>query len=857
MDIPTEVPISSTKSNTAKPPQQEFNLTNMPASGSTDNDVPPDEEINMITPAATPTGTETLPASFPSDAAYDYTSEPEDDATAPAYSDIDNLEPRDLERESGIGGVPEDFPEDEEYVETEEEEEEEKKTKKQLVVDYGKYLHKMEDRVAFLEKTLHDFESDGQDLKAKKKAKATKRVPAIPELHRIEWHQFKNRHRDEKDVYAIDVLIGNAEFYYQRRKDKHRRKRRLDTMQGSSTKDPSLETERRSGAHTELPERIRINSLPLLSILAEIISRDAWTAPVVFLRPYKVLTKHFDEIKQYYTYLENKWCKTEEDERASTESAQLETTQDGKTDPEALPQKTDSSETSEDLADSLEALKDLRCLVDFMDKELKPVIDRVSAESNTKVQFHELWHLFKPGDELYAPVRNKTTNGTVQQPSEGSLKSSAEQSNEVRSQTTFICIQAMGGRPYLSADDDEDTVATPKKKVSSFWVRCFYVEYYGKEFGPVRHDFEILPFSGGKEITALEVYPLKFSRNGTKIKSHLVERGNKFRSFTSTKHQMYSGRTLTLAANGGSIGAGNGKPTPKFIEHVKGRVVVDFKTAISSTDWYILPFSIPGDLPEEWRSVTEEYPLQIWKDHDQKDLDTSLDEYIYDDDHIDRELRSDYVAKDPFLTTYADRTDEDLGSADELTDRELMLLPNGVYAYILRSREFAILDIDCLRDVKPDREGLDSLKLPKGHKGMVQALVKTHFREKSFQKGLAEEQSEIDVVQGKGKGLIILLHGAPGVGKTSTAECVAESSGKPLFPITCGDLGITAEEVENSLEDKFKLAQRWDCVLLLDEADVFLAQRTKTDLKRNTLVSGKLPRHLLCHQKDKQWYDLS
>ena len=78
-----------------------------------------------------------------------------------------------------------------------------------------------------------------------------------------------------------------------------------------------------------------------------------------------------------------------------------------------------------------------------------------------------------------------------------------------------------------------------------------------------------------------------------------------------------------------------------------------------------------------------------------------------------------------------------------------------------------------------------------------------------------------------------------GVGKTSTAECVAEATGKPLFPITCGDLGLTPEHVEKTLRDTFHLAQLWDCVLLLDEADIFLAQRNKTDLQRNALVSGQ------------------
>jgi AAA+ superfamily predicted ATPase len=118
--------------------------------------------------------------------------------------------------------------------------------------------------------------------------------------------------------------------------------------------------------------------------------------------------------------------------------------------------------------------------------------------------------------------------------------------------------------------------------------------------------------------------------------------------------------------------------------------------------------------------------------------------------------------------------------------------------------------------------------------------VQTHFRRKG-KKGEPstwENDEQFDLVRDKGKGLIILLHGAPGVGKTSTAECVAESNNVPLLPITCGDLGITAQDVERKLEMNFRLAQAWGCVLLLDEADVFLAQRTSSDLERNAVVSG-------------------
>lgn len=97
------------------------------------------------------------------------------------------------------------------------------------------------------------------------------------------------------------------------------------------------------------------------------------------------------------------------------------------------------------------------------------------------------------------------------------------------------------------------------------------------------------------------------------------------------------------------------------------------------------------------------------------------------------------------------------------------------------------------------------------------------------------------MVKGKGKGLVILLHGSPGVGKTSTAECVATHTGRPLFPITCGDLGAaTAAEVEKNLDIFFDLARKWNAVLLLDEADVFLSSRG-SDMRQNSLVSGEMP----------------
>ena len=169
---------------------------------------------------------------------------------------------------------------------------------------------------------------------------------------------------------------------------------------------------------------------------------------------------------------------------------------------------------------------------------------------------------------------------------------------------------------------------------------------------------------------------------------------------------------------------------------------------------------------------------------------------------------------------------------EELGDDERILLPYSLHGFVLRSKKWRTFNIDKVEDIKYS-SGFDDLVLPRGHKDTVEALVKRYSEVDSR----VEVKTSMDLVSGKGKGLIILLHGAPGVGKTSTAECVAEKTDRPLFAITCGDLGESAIEVEENLEKNFSLAHRWGCLLLLDEADVFLSLRSQTDLRRNAIVS--------------------
>ncbi len=93
-----------------------------------------------------------------------------------------------------------------------------------------------------------------------------------------------------------------------------------------------------------------------------------------------------------------------------------------------------------------------------------------------------------------------------------------------------------------------------------------------------------------------------------------------------------------------------------------------------------------------------------------------------------------------------------------------------------------------------------------------------------------------DIIDGKSAGNVILAKGRPGVGKTLTAEVYAEVTGRPLYSIHSGSLGVSAELVRKNLEVIFDRAKRWDAVLLLDEADVFVMERG-LDLSQNAIVA--------------------
>ncbi|KAF2748702.1 P-loop containing nucleoside triphosphate hydrolase protein [Sporormia fimetaria CBS 119925] len=69
------------------------------------------------------------------------------------------------------------------------------------------------------------------------------------------------------------------------------------------------------------------------------------------------------------------------------------------------------------------------------------------------------------------------------------------------------------------------------------------------------------------------------------------------------------------------------------------------------------------------------------------------------------------------------------------------------------------------------------------------------------------------IIESKGAGTVIMLHGPPGVGKSFTAKLVSEFLQRPLYTVPCRE--YSSSRLATDLPSMLQLATRWDAVVLL------------------------------------------
>ncbi|KAF7537883.1 hypothetical protein G7Z17_g12767 [Cylindrodendrum hubeiense] len=602
----------------------------------------------------------------------------------------------------------------------------------------------------------------------------------------------------------------------------------------------------------ERPHRVKLGSDVLTYELENITNVTIRTqSPTLFAPPYKLLTRYHPEIVQRLSQLQDQVDQMEKEltDRSITVpsvSSKIDSAPDAESPGKSIGQATTSLTVDKETLASPEprtggsisgdsATKDkelnkkrkelgirfdhLRLLKDFIETDLASYIEldeKIKTGVLEKIAFEDLWFLFQPGDVLY--FKNQ---GHHQLCKAFAVTGGQERKRGPSKMEILNRCDPPGSRGDNQNGKDDATIMhnAARGTWSPLTIDFYTMEYDGYLVGPLDDRKQIKHYAGERNITDLPIYPLKFHKKRDEMLKDLTARGRKYCS--SYGHKSYSGTTCPV----------NRQKSP---EEVHGDVFIDFRDyyrSISNHGYWVPPHAV------QWKPnlgvLQRTNPAAA-----EAEEDISGDIWNLCDPEVDDKASEDFLSSNQF--------DLELIELDlfELSGDNLHLLPHRVPAYLFRARKYVHVDIGTATEIDKSDQARDSsfkdLVIPESHRDLLVGLVKNKMTVLGDNTGpeiVDGGSTQIDIVRGKGRGLIILLHGPPGSGKTSTAETLAAYTRRPLYPITCGDLGTRADQVEKALIEHTERAQRWGCVLLLDEADVFLSRRDWRDTDHNALVS--------------------
>ncbi|KAL1638572.1 hypothetical protein SLS58_008785 [Diplodia intermedia] len=574
---------------------------------------------------------------------------------------------------------------------------------------HSRYMLLLDDRLDFLEEEVKKLKKEGI-----KEDEAEEPKPAIPELHPMSWTEYLvDKGEDVPPVHhAIDLLMEEPAIFQRASLwvDESKAKKggagadKLHSDATNASFGPQL---------TTLPERIRINCQQLSEVLASSITdgslSHAANKPMVLRRPFKVLIYHEKTIRMFTMRKEEALLEAEQSHEdgdksgmeKSTEGKELDSTiAGGDVSERTLPQGQAEAESPEK-----RLVKHLHLLLRFIADYIKPARERVAAQQ--RIAFQDVYLLFEPGQLLY--VRHHE-----------------------HPQRVWRLLQVTGGnrflRPYEAWQENEDADFKKMKRdaFSHLTLDCYFLVFDGSKFQRVYNRFSIRYFSDDQQMRNLWILPYDTANHLNLVdEPTLMSNGKQYRECTdraSVCHRYYHGKTVDRDPQGRRLKISTDSEMERmlFTETIEGTVIVDFEKVYRYNSAWMPRFNEV----EEHKFHSREFET----------ADDPRYENVQDDFTWDQRRREEYLEEEE--TGPKAR----MWEQGELPDEDILLLPDRVPAFVLRSRKW-------------------------------------------------------------------------------------------------GDLGLQPELVETNLSRHFELAQSWDCILLLDEADVFLAERSLKDLQRNALVS--------------------
>jgi hypothetical protein len=264
------------------------------------------------------------------------------------------------------------------------------------------------------------------------------------------------------------------------------------------------------------------------------------------------------------------------------------------------------------------------------------------------------------------------------------------------------------------------------------------VDWDGTKFGQHVTYLQDYEFAGTTPITSLQAYPLEFHPEKEQLMMRLVLRGKLFERLAGYHYKAYRGVALGYGRCG-------------MIRHnIESRIIIDCEAHnrfLPNSAVYFSSLFKP----------TKKSPVVVDEAEEDDLFDDEVD--IFDDD-------SDYLA------TPDSDNDAKKPKHRPLTAEELLLAVPYVRGYAIKTKKWLWFYVDQVEEIKFAENAFASLVLPTEQKSLIRAFVESQVKYKD---------DFDDIIAGKGRGMIMLLAGPPGVGKTLTSESVAEDMRVPLY----------------------------------------------------------------------------
>jgi len=374
------------------------------------------------------------------------------------------------------------------------------------------------------------------------------------------------------------------------------------------------------------------------------------------------------------------------------------------------------------------------------------------------------------------------------------LKDSFEKVREIES-TNHVSFEDISlvynpGTIVLNHESDAAGIVRSCSLTMPSNTRPFYninvdvVDWNGRQCGLLSQNWTVYYYAGLRSLTALEVSPLSALSDEAVVRQRLIQRGRTFESLRGQHFKAY---------------------TDPQHERKNERVIVDARSYYKLELGFYPPMA---ELTESGQLTWEKAMNRFAQAYAPPPVPMPMPGIGFGPGPVEAVVE---VNMEP------------------LTDEQCLLARPDVRCFNIEQKKWEELKLTGLHDITWAEQAFESLVLDQGEKDLMLALVE---RER-FEQGKPFN----DFIDGKGQGMIMLLCGPPGVGKTLTAETVAEHLRRPLYRLGAGDLGIDARQVDQCLSKALKLCADFGAVLLIDEADVFMEARSTNNLRRNELVS--------------------